>query len=217
MATVNLNPKVDLPPERVEFWKTVMEEISRKVINGEFSEAEANHQRAKIITYEEYLATIDSLTKLLNRRGFEENIKKAIATAKRNTSPLSLLLIDADNLKAINELGHDKGDEFLVKIASAIKESVREEDTGSRWAGDEFAVSCIGSNLEGVLLIAKRILKKVRSCEIAGRKVSVSIGAGEIDISQKVEINEYLKIIDKALLQAKKSGKNQIVSVNLNG
>lgn len=214
---INLSPDVKVPEERVSFWKGAMAVISQKVINGVITEEQANDERARIIAYKESLASIDTLTNLTNRRDFEEAFEKGHAIAKRTSSSLSLLFIDADDLKAINNFGHDKGDEFLVKVASAIKGSIREDDTGSRWGGDEFAVLCLGSNLEGALLIAERILNKVRACEIEGRKLTVSIGAGEIDISKDVSINDHLKKIDQALLQAKKSGKNQIVTVNLNG
>ena len=136
--------------------------------------------------------------------------------AKRNSLPLSLLFIDADNLKAINNLGHDKGDEFLMIISEAIKEATRTEDLRSRWAGDEFAVSCLGANLEEALVIANRILEKVRSHEVAGNKVSVSIGVGEVDLSKDTDINDRLKVIDEALLKAKETGKDKVLSVKTN-
>jgi len=216
-GAIHLDEKIVLPPERLKFWKVVMDKISQNKAAGQISEEQANTQRAEIIAYQEVLATIDPLTKLLNRRGFEDEVEKGIATAKRNSFCASLLFIDADDLKAINKLGHDKGDEFLKRISLAIRESIRKEDIGARWGGDEFAVFCLGSNLQGALLTAERILEKVRSGEIAGKKNSVSIGVGEIDLAREGELAEHLKIIDQALLESKKLGKNQIVTVKLNG
>lgn len=216
-GVIKINPNIDIPQQRIEFWRKTMEKISQKVKDGELFEDEANKRRAKIIAYEECLATTDPLTKLYNRRGFEENIQKAVALAKRNSWPFSLLFIDADDLKAMNEHGHDKGDEFLIRISMAIRESTRAGDIASRWAGDEFVVSCLGANLEGALLIANRILDKARSYEIAGKKVSVTIAAGEINTAKSEEINERLNEIDEGLLKAKMTGKNKVVSVDLNG
>ena len=213
---IKFDLKINIPPERIEFWEKIMEGISQKVQGNELSEKEANNQRAKIVAYKECVSTTDTLTKLLNRRGFEENIPKSMAMAKRNSLPLSLLFIDADNLKAINNLGHDKGDEFLMIISEAIKEATRTEDIRCRWAGDEFAVSCLGANLEEALVIANRILEKVRICEVAGKKVSVSIGVGEVDLFKDTEIDDCLKVIDEALLRAKKTGKDKVLSVNIN-
>lgn len=213
---IKFDLKVKIPPERIEFWEKIMERISQKVQSNELSENEANSQRAKIVAYKECISTTDTLTKLLNRRGFEENIFKLMAIAKRNSLPLSLLFIDADNLKAINNLGHDKGDEFLMIISQAIKEATRTEDLRCRWAGDEFAVSCLGANLEEALVIANRILEKVRTCKVAGNKVTVSIGVGEVDLSKDTDINDRLKVIDEALLKAKETGKDKVLSVKTN-
>ena len=213
---IKFDLKVKIPPERIEFWEKIMGRISQKVQSNELSENEANNQRAQIVAYKECISTTDTLTKLHNRRGFEENILKSMAMAKRNSLPLSLLFIDADNLKAINNLGHDKGDEFLMIISEAIKEATRTEDLRSRWAGDEFAVSCLGANLEEALVIANRILEKVRSHEVAGNKVSVSIGVGEVDLSKDTDINDRLKVIDEALLKAKETGKDKVLSVKTN-
>lgn len=216
-GVISLNPEIKAPEKRIIFWKQAMEEISQRVGNKEISEEQANEERACIIAQKEAQATTDTLTGLRNRRGFEDIFNKDLATAKRNLSPLSLLFIDADDLKAVNKLGHDKGDEFLKTIALAIRESIRENDTGSRWAGDEFTVLCPGSDLEGGLQIANRILNSVRNHEIEGKKLTVSIGVGQITALQDIEVDDQIKTIDQALNEAKKLGKNQIVTVKLNG
>jgi diguanylate cyclase (GGDEF)-like protein len=133
---------------------------------------------------EHELARADPLTGLGNRRAFDEALEHEIARSRRAGSTVSVLLLDVDRLKAVNDRwGHVEGDRCLVDVARAIAGAVRAGDRCFRWGGDEFAVLLPDTDLEGTVNVAEFLSAAVRqSCvDPVGSPLSISIGPAEAE------------------------------------
>jgi len=168
---------------------------------------------------EEY-AFIDALTEIPNRRRLDEIFDKELKRSRRSNLPLSVLMIDIDFFKKYNDTyGHGKGDETLKILAKTIQESLqRAGDFTARYGGEEFIVILPYSNQEEALSIAKIILTNIEQLQIEHSEssvssyVTVSIGCHTV-LPEDEENNQNIIIetTDKALYQAKKNGRNQII------
>ena len=157
------------------------------------------------------LAITDALTGLSNRRGFDDQLKRAFKTAVRHQSHLSLLLIDVDDFKLFNDtFGHSEGDDVLRQVASLLAQNARAADIVCRYGGEEFSILLPNTSLDAALSLAQRICASVASAIWEHREVSVSIGAAE---SKTGEPNAATLIshADIALYKAKALGKNRAV------
>ncbi|MCV6612120.1 MAG: EAL domain-containing protein, partial [Amphritea sp.] len=160
----------------------------------------------------EFLATHDALTGLPNRNLFFDRLENAIARSKRSDSILSVLYLDLDNFKGINDtLGHDMGDLLLVEVAKQLQSIVRDVDTVSRLGGDEFTVILGDCEPADAQDIAERILAALgEPIQLGERRVftSTSIGISLFpeDATDSVGL---LKAADTAMYKAKESGRNQ--------
>jgi diguanylate cyclase (GGDEF)-like protein/PAS domain S-box-containing protein len=164
-----------------------------------------------------YLLYRDSLTGLYNRRFFEEEIKR-LDTQRQ--LPLSIIMADVNGLKLINDsLGHEKGDELLIKTSKLLKEVVRDEDILARQGGDEFAILLPKTNNDEAQRIVLRIKEKCRKTENDEVVISIGIGIATKNES-KQSINETLKEADNDMYQNKlsesRSTKSKIVQSLLN-
>lgn len=153
------------------------------------------------------LALSDPLTCLKNRRHFEQRLAEERARARRHGMPLSVLLIDIDGLKPINdELGHGAGDRAILAVARALGTGLRGTDVAARLGGDEFAVLCLHTTAADARTVAERIREGVRQLgrgELAGR-LSVSIGVADLEAADRAGV-DVLSAADRALYQAKAS------------
>ena len=159
-----------------------------------------------------HLAHFDQLTGVANRVLFLENINRALSHAKRHKERLTLMFIDLDNFKNINDsLGHNVGDDLLVKVASRLLASVRKSDTVARLGGDEFAIILEDSGAVcNTEIVAQKILKKLSlPFEIDDQKIYISASIG-VAISPEAgdDIDTLLKNADIAMYGVKKEGKN---------
>lgn len=166
------------------------------------------------------LAMTDFLTKTLNRRAFTMRAEQALAMAQRTGAPLALLMIDIDHFKRINdEHGHAAGDAVLTAVARSIGVSLRKQDTLGRYGGEEFGVLLPATNLAGAQVLAEKLRSMVENmpCRVGSKHVSVTISIG-ITLCQascttcRSNLNELLDDADKALYQAKHSGRNRSVA-----
>jgi diguanylate cyclase (GGDEF)-like protein/PAS domain S-box-containing protein len=167
-----------------------------------------------------FLATTDSLSGLYNRSEFMNLTKRKFAWAKRNNKELSLLIMDVDNFKIINDtFGHAAGDEIIREMGNIIMTSFRKTDIAGRIGGEEFAVVLKNASLEE----AKKVAEKFRET-VARRKViygkreisfTVSIGVAVIrgNINDINDIEDTLKMADDALYKAKAKGRNCVVTL----
>lgn len=156
-------------------------------------------------------ASTDPLTGLPNRRDFERRIDRVLEQARHTQTPVSLLVIDVDHFKQINDtLGHDAGDVVLVWIADIIRDHLRSCDLIARFGGEEIVVAMPGANAQCAARIAERIRGVVETKgqlePETGRRVTISIGVA-------TEIDHYLDLFnaaDRALYTAKREGRNRV-------
>ncbi|MHB8536052.1 MAG: GGDEF domain-containing response regulator [Sulfuricaulis sp.] len=160
-------------------------------------------------------ALTDSLTKLRNRRAFFANGARALSMAQRYVSDLSVILLDIDHFKKINDNhGHQVGDEALVIVAGILMELARSVDTVARIGGEEFAILLPDINRLGTAVLAERIRKAIeREQFIVGDKIvqiTTSIGIASFGVDRVESIDQLLAVADNRLYLAKESGRNRI-------
>ncbi|NTW81046.1 MAG: GGDEF domain-containing protein, partial [Geobacteraceae bacterium] len=167
------------------------------------------------------LASRDGLTGVFNYRVFQETMDLEIARSQRYGREFSLLSFDVDNLKRINdEYGHPVGDLVLVKICLAACKVIRSSDTFVRCGGDEFSIIIPETNNDRAMVVAEHLRQCVEELEIQVEneilKVRISIGLASYDPFDKtMDKKQIINMSDKALLQAKRSGKNLIKSLGV--
>ncbi len=157
-----------------------------------------------------YLAQYDQLTGLVNRMLFRDRLIQAMARSKRLQQPLSLMLLDLDQFKPVNDtLGHDVGDQLLKVVATRLQDCVREVDTVARMGGDEFTIILEGLMCEeDITLVAQRITKSLAEPFYLGDHqalIGVSIGI-TVYPTDDHDIDELLKHADAAMYRAKQQG-----------
>ncbi len=154
----------------------------------------------------------DGLTGLYNHRCFNERLEQEMNRAGRSHTPLSLLMLDLDNFKTVNDrFGHIVGDTVLEGIASLIEEVVRSSDVAGRYGGEEFSVALVDTELEGALTIAQRLIERIAafSCSgLSGQRVTASVGVAKWD--GREGLSGLIRRADDALYQAKQKGKNRV-------
>jgi diguanylate cyclase (GGDEF)-like protein len=154
-------------------------------------------------------ATTDAMTGLANRRQFDVDLEHEKAFTARHRAPLSLLLVDIDNLKVINDaLGHSSGDRAIAWTAAGLRSSLRSSDRGFRIGGDEFAVLMRGLDRQRGLRAARRFLeaqtKKPLVLDDADSvRVTVSVGVAAADASNDYDVSKLFDRADRALYAAK--------------
>lgn len=161
------------------------------------------------------LAAHDKQTGLYNRRRLDELLAKEIDRAQRYTRPLSVIILDIDKFKTINDtLGHLTGDIVLQETADLLKSSVRSSDLVGRWGGDEFIIICPETALDKGVLLAERIRSNYKKHEFkeAG-SLSVSLGVASYRDGNDEE--DILSHADVALYEAKGKGRNQVAQEGL--
>jgi two-component system cell cycle response regulator len=165
----------------------------------------------------------DGLTGLKNRRFFDERLPEEFRRAQRYSDPVSLMMIDLDHFKEVNDrYGHQMGDVVLRDAAAAIKTSVRDPDICSRYGGEEFAVILPKTHLGGALTVAERVWRGLRDqvyrqevpavgqATVAEVRVTASVGLAIFPSRDIVTAELLVKFADEALYQAKRSGRNNI-------
>lgn len=156
-------------------------------------------------------AVTDALTGLYNRRYFEEALEKEVQRAKRQKQPFSIIGIDLDYLKKINDTyGHNFGDIAIKTIAEVLKSNARSVDVPARIGGEEFNVLLPGINSEGAMIAAERIRKSIEAVEIDTiGHITGSLGvATYFEHSENVE--ELLELTDQAMYASKRNGRNRV-------
>lgn len=164
----------------------------------------------------EMIASTDALTNTSNRREFELRFQKAQYRAERYKIPISLIIIDIDNFKSINDNeGHIIGDKVLMLFSSTVEKLIRPDDLLARWGGDEFII-LLESNLEEAESLAERLRVFVSSKEISktiGLEKDITISIGVTGYNNKESINDIMSRVDKALYASKEGGKDRVTVI----
>ena len=157
---------------------------------------------------------MDVLTKLLNRRFLPTIFKREIAHANRTGTPLSVLIIDVDKFKEINDTwGHNTGDEILRKISQAFYDNVRSSDYVFRYGGDEFIIVLTEASENETLRTAERIRSRVEKTKLKaanGEDIALSLSIGAAMFNGHPDYERLIQIADEALYIAKRRGRNRV-------
>ncbi len=165
----------------------------------------------------ELLASTDSMTKLYNRRYFNELSKSVLKLDIRNSLSTSVIILDIDRFKVINDtFGHKVGDDVIISLANQLKKHFRKSDIISRWGGEEFVVLLPQTDINGAMIIAKRLRDKIENSSINTTdnqivKFTISLGVSQVDYNKDNSIEASIICADKALYEAKENGRNRVV------
>jgi diguanylate cyclase (GGDEF)-like protein len=168
------------------------------------------------LLYEEnkLLANTDSTTKLYNYRYFWQKLEEEIRKFKRYGHPLSIVALDIDRFKLVNEYyGHQAGDILLSELGRLLRSTVREVDTAARDGGDEFVVMVPETNVEGAAILAERIRASIEKTPFPAARdpVSITVSVGVVEMNDSFEgTTDLLMAAKKALLKAKEEGMNRV-------
>jgi diguanylate cyclase len=176
-------------------------------------ELEAADLRSKLRLAHD-MAMRDSLTRLPNRMAYQDRITQEMVRAERFQQPLSLLLWDIDHFKEINDrFGHSAGDKVLVTIAQELDKSIRQTDFVARLGGEEFAMILCGAAGDAAQRIADQIRKRISCCGFnsKGRPVQVTLSCGMSQARDGDTLESLFERADKALYEAKKTGRDRCV------
>ena len=161
------------------------------------------------------MAYTDLLTQTNNRPAFNESIKREIIIARRYSTPLSLIFIDIDHFKTINDTySRLCGDKALIAFADCIKNSIRDCDIIYRYGGEEFAVLLSNTSLEGAILLSKRIRENVENINLrySNEQIKLTASLGTSCLRDDDTVNSFINRTDSAMYQAKINGRNQVVT-----
>ena len=187
-------------------------EIDLKILSAIARQAAVAIENVKLYNELEYLSKVDPLTELCNYRSFVKYLDNEINRVKRYPGILSLLMIDIDNFKLINDTyGHLEGNRLLKEIAELFKNNLRGVDIICRYGGDEFAVILPGTDVNQTQIVAEKLRKKVEGYPfIKGVTLSMGIAGYQPRLSRF----DFIVKADRALYQSKKDGKNRISVVD---
>lgn len=165
-------------------------------------------------------AITDPLTGLYNRRYFLQQGQKELLRARRYCYPLSLLMLDLDHFKKVNDIyGHAIGDQVLIRTARRILDSIRDVDIAARYGGEEFVVLLPETNIKSATTVAERIREKIASTPYKVKQnlelnLTVSIGTATLP-KETTDLRELIDLADQGLYEAKKRGRNITFNINL--
>ena len=162
------------------------------------------------------LAVTDGLTGISNRPNMEQSLLSEFERSKRYNSPLSIVLLDVDHFKDVNDsYGHQKGDEILVTFASVLKKFCRANDTAARYGGEEFLMILPQSNAQGAFKIAERVREEIMKMSFVGNdskfSVTTSCGVAELNRDYMKNTDQLINVADNAMYEAKNSGRNKTI------
>ncbi|WP_243239594.1 sensor domain-containing diguanylate cyclase [Sulfobacillus harzensis] len=196
--------RIEYDPDHLEFLSAIASQASIAIRN------------AQMYQQTQEIALTDYLTGLGNSRRFNLVVQSAVEMAEETGQPLSLLLIDSDSLKSINDrFGHRAGDLHLQRVAQVIRENIREDDVACRYAGDEFVVVLPKSHLDDALQVGERIRHEIETHQFEWSDTlilgsTISVGAAQFQAGMTVDA--LFQAADRAMYNAKQGGKNRVAA-----
>jgi diguanylate cyclase (GGDEF)-like protein len=173
---------------------------------------------ATLVEESRYMATIDALTGLVNRRAFVDWAARELRRAQRYQDPLSLILLDVDHFKHINDrYGHAAGDTVLAAVGRQLVASVRACDVVARWGGEEFILALPSTPLVGAVEVAERARRELESAHItapSGKTIPVTASLGVAELGKGESIDTLIDRADRVMYEAKSSGRNRVVTAH---
>ena len=168
--------------------------------------------RQQIREYQ-FQATIDGLTELFNRYWLDKMLPRAMERCRRSGEPLSLVMLDIDHFKRVNDLfGHPIGDEVIRRVSRNLRANIRALDLPARYGGEEFILICPNTSKGAALNLAERLRAQIAGnpLGIGGLTVEVTISVGVAQMSSEDHVADLLGRSDEALYRAKDRGRNSV-------
>ena len=159
-----------------------------------------------------HAANKDALSGVYNRSTFEDTLNREVKLAHRYKRSLSVIILDIDNFKNFNDnFGHSLGDQVIKSTANNITSCVRSTDIVFRYGGEEFVALLSNTSVEGAVFLAERIRKKIESSIInfEDQNINVTVSLGVSELNENEQNASFFSRADKALYEAKKTGKNR--------
>jgi diguanylate cyclase (GGDEF)-like protein len=178
-------------------------------LDAAYKELESTNLRLKEYSFK------DEVTGLYNRRFFSMRLDEELARYRRFNHPASVVLMDLDGFKAVNDdLGHAVGDETLRDIAQILQKHSRGINVVSRYGGDEFAILLVETSKAGARLYADRIRQVIASFAFShGKTITASLGVASVPDDEAATAEDLFRAADEALYAAKRAGKNQVAAI----
>lgn len=199
------------PSQFVSQIQDITERKLSDLLNQEFTESlvQQSHVLAESNHKLEVESRTDGLTKIANRRYFNEQLSQFLSVAKRYHLPLSVIMLDVDHFKKFNdEFGHKAGDQVLQHVGVVLREICRESDLPARYGGEEFVILCPETNSSGAMELAQRLRQKISDIELPYRKVTASFGVASMGDSPETLVERA----DAALYASKEAGRNRVTA-----
>jgi len=189
----------------------LLEELSARVKNLITNKKLLDQVKSQQKRLEE-MALTDQLTSLYNRHCLSDLAPKAIQEALRHGFPLSMIMIDLDHFKSINDAhGHNVGDIVLVEVAKLIQKIGQNESISARFGGEEFLLVLPHCNGEDAIATAEQLRRQIEALKPNGIRVTASLGIAQLQTTGKCRFEDLFSLADKAVYEAKRNGRNQVV------
>jgi diguanylate cyclase (GGDEF)-like protein len=192
-----------------------LSEPEQRLVSALADQAALAIENARLFAKLEELSTHDELTGLPNRRSFKERLAREMADAKRYGHPLSVMVIDVDHFKKLNDReGHQAGDDALVEVSRVLQKSLREVDMVARYGGEEFVVILSRTAEADATKVGEKLRESVAAIDLASAAgqplghLSVSIGVAQLDDGE--DGTSVVQRADRAVYVAKKEGRNRV-------
>lgn len=165
------------------------------------------------------LSNTDPLTHIYNRRYLMDMLVKEMQRSERKGSQLSLVMIDIDHFKKINDnYGHQAGDQVLIEIADLSKSALRSYDFAARYGGEEFVLTLPETGHDDALLIADRLRRQIQQHtfpdKLRNLKITASMGVATYPVTFITSVSDLIREADEAMYRAKSAGRNRVISMN---
>jgi diguanylate cyclase (GGDEF)-like protein len=196
---------------------TISSRALHEAISGSMEKIRSKQEHEKKQEELQRLSSYDDLTGLMNRRAFIEQYDIEFKRALRFTHPLTLLMLDIDYFKNVNDShGHSAGDMVLRTIAGTLQKSMRSFDVCGRYGGEEFIMVLPETEIQGGYILAERVRKNISKLSFPGSngdviKLTCSIGLATLD-NNNYRVEQLIEAADEALYMAKNNGRNQVVT-----
>ena len=210
----NMINQFDIPDDVMEKIQKNIEEIITNFPIPEDNKLDVIKKINFMYSHTRYLSLTDALTGLYNRRHFDNTVEREFMRSKRYGGCLCISVIDIDFFKKINDTyGHLCGDYILKEVAYLIMDNFRKTDIVFRYGGEEFVVILTETTLENAKIPLERLRKRIEAYDFCYEnehiKITISAGVSSNDVET---VNEFLNYADKALYEAKNSGRNSVIT-----
>lgn len=196
IKNISKNIALQRNPKEIHHMARALYKVSKKTLR--------NEEKLKKISF------TDQLTKVLNRRKLDEVLLKESYSSNRYKKELSIVIIDIDHFKKINDTyGHQTGDKILKQFSRIINKNLRETDYFGRWGGEEFLIICPSSNLEGAVSLTNKVRDIIKT-ESYPNKIALTASFGVGELLEDESLNSLISRTDEALYKAKNNGRDKI-------